>query len=204
MNNIQKAEELLIKGVEEKKRGNYGKAKELYLESLRYNTIDPVTYLNLGKIGYLLEEYNLAIRAYLSFMHLQLHIRERKEQGIINYDLFEKQNNDSIYESLSDNIKSILPKKSALLILQDPNTPRHLAHALLDEDSMELRPYSSVYKKTLEGKDIRFELDKNDLSEEEYMDFENNQYIGFGREQLLDLIRWDKLLSSDVLRLYFK
>lgn len=204
MNKVLVADKLIEQGVQAKKNGYYEKAKDLYLQALNYNPEDYAIYLNLGKVCYLLGEYGLAERSYLAFMHLQLNIREMKEKGLIEYDVIEKNRNRGIYNDLPQHIKDILPTVSALVILQDPNTPRHFAHAMIDGVNKNVRKYKDVYMATLAGASLELALKRNKLTEDEYYNFENNQYIGFGREQLLDLIRWDKLLSKDVLSLYFK
>lgn len=205
MDNYTMAEQLLTLGLNEKRKGNYEEARNFYLESLKYNNANQTAYLNLGKINYLLGNRELAICSYLANMHLQIIEREQKVRGIRYYSEEEKNFNEDFYNSFPDRVKIKLYIKSGIVILQNYNIPRHFAHALLDFTQKDIKKYANVYRETMKGSvDIGKVLKENNLTQEEYMVFDNVNYRGYGIEAFLDLIRWNKIDEDNVLKLYFK
>src|SRR5699024_8818100 len=96
----------------------------------------------------------------------------------------------------------------------DTNTPRHLAHAMFDINSilldsvLEQEPsiliYADVYRAHILG-DGSYEnaLASHELTPQEQMEKDESFYIPFGRGFLMDHIKWNELSSLDVLKLYF-
>lgn len=61
--NEEKYIDLLCKGIELKRNGQYEEAKEKYIKAIRLNSKNPNAYYNLGKILYILEEYDESVRS---------------------------------------------------------------------------------------------------------------------------------------------
>lgn len=64
MHNNEKYVEILSEGVMYKRRGEYEKAKEKYIEAINMDSNNATGYYNLGKILYILGDYEASIRSY--------------------------------------------------------------------------------------------------------------------------------------------
>lgn len=56
--------EILNEGIIYKRQGKYQKAKEMYIKAIHIDNTYPNAYYNLGKILYILEEYDESAKAY--------------------------------------------------------------------------------------------------------------------------------------------
>lgn len=66
----EKYEDILIKGVEFKRQGEYDKAKNMYIQAIKMDSKKPMAYYNLGKILYILGEFEASARAYKTSFEL--------------------------------------------------------------------------------------------------------------------------------------
>lgn len=66
----EKYEEILIKGVEFKREGKYEEAKFKYIEAIKKDAKKPTAYYNLGKILYILGEFEASARSYKTSFEL--------------------------------------------------------------------------------------------------------------------------------------
>lgn len=64
MNNNEKYTKILTEGVNYKRNGEYEKAKEKYIEAIKLDSKEPLAYYNLGKVLYILEDYEASVRSY--------------------------------------------------------------------------------------------------------------------------------------------
>jgi tetratricopeptide (TPR) repeat protein len=206
MNATQYAEQLLVQGIEFKKMGDFEKAEQMYLKSIEYNSQDPSAFINLGKIFYLRSKYTLAAQSYLACMHLQINSRELKNIGLKEYPFYEKYMNDQYYDDLPYEIKNLLPLISGLVIFQDPNISRHIAHSVYDYNNklLELNKYIPVYRAQISG-DGTFKnmLLSQNLSETDFDYAEENIYMPRGIDLLINNIQWEKIMDTNVLKIYF-
>lgn len=65
-----KYEDILIKGVEFKRQGEYEEAKNMYIQAIKMDSKKPMAYYNLGKILYILGEFEASARAYKTSFEL--------------------------------------------------------------------------------------------------------------------------------------
>lgn len=212
---MNRIDNILNAGVARKRAGDLKGAKEIYIEALKLDPYYPMTYISIGKVCYLLREQSISFMAYLASMHLQIYTREQRLQGKIissdpMADIMDNMNEEQ-YNSLSPQIKKILPRKSGLVILQGPNTPRHIAHTLFDLDERALNQnnnvavFSQIYRAQLAGNNTyESKLMSLGKTESEYNDFDEEFYSTHGKFILLDNIKWDKIESREVLDIYFQ
>lgn len=196
---------LLDRGVALKRAGDLEGAKEIYLKALEIDPTNMMTYISLAKTAHLLKSQNLAVRCYLASTHLQLAPIERSIQ----------QNNLPMhlklqFDTFPPDILSQLPRKSAFVIYIDPNTPRHVAHTLIDltpellSKNPNLKSYSEVYHSHILGNGTHERtLQKWGLTPSDQIGFDEQIYIPYGREFLIQELQWDKISRDDVLNIYF-
>lgn len=65
-------EEILTQGVKLKRCGKYKEAKNKYIEAIKMGCKKPMAYYNLGKILYILKEYDASVRAYETAFELEI------------------------------------------------------------------------------------------------------------------------------------
>lgn len=128
------AEQLIRKGVQNKRSGNYAEARRLYLAAIEIEPSYLHCYFALGKISYLLADQKNALLYYTIAAHL--HIATGVSQ---DYDDDTRVTKQQILNGFSDatvkRFRSV--HRYADLLLCDNNTPRHLGHALIDLSSTE-------------------------------------------------------------------
>nr|WP_144925405.1 hypothetical protein [Paenibacillus bovis] len=197
--------QLLDQGVALKRAGNLQGAKDCYIKAIEMDPFNMMTYISLGKTAHLLKAQDLAIRCYLASTHLQL---APIEKGI-------KENNLPMhlkvqYDNFPQNIFTQLPKRSAFVIFIDPNTPRHVAHSILDlspkiiNENPQLKAYSEVYHAHILGDGTHdTTLRKWGLTSANQIETDEKIYIPQGRNFLIQELNWNKLSNGDVLGLYF-
>lgn len=56
--------DVLDEGIKLKRKGKFEEAKEKYLKAIRIKPKDPTAYYNLGKILYILKDYDASVRSY--------------------------------------------------------------------------------------------------------------------------------------------
>ena len=99
------------------------------LNALKYDPYFDKIYLLLGNTFYLLNMNDLAYKAYLSTIHLQI-------QKLKNIDeLSVKTIIDNKYNSLSVEIRELLTCKYGAIIFDDSIITNHIAHAYIDFDT---------------------------------------------------------------------
>lgn len=126
--------------------GDLEGAKACYIKALEMDSTNMMTYISLGKIAHLLKQH-LAVRSYLASTHLQIGPNEKaiNENNLplhlqIQYNVFPEE------------ILASLPRKSAFTIFIDPNTPRHVAHSLVDLNpevlagNPQIAPLAEIYQ----------------------------------------------------------
>lgn len=198
-------DQLLQKGVRLKRAGDLEGAKKCYIDALEINPHHHMAYIGLGKVAYLLRNRNLALRSYLCAVHLQLSpIEKRINENNLPFHLKIQ------YESFPKNILMNLPKKSAFTIFIDPNTPRHIAHSLIDlepemfADKPYLEPYANIYRAHIHGDGTHDSVLQNyGMTSTMQIEGDENLYIPCGREFILDELKWNSLSNTNVLELYF-
>ncbi|WP_043931092.1 hypothetical protein [Bacillus sp. EB01] len=198
-------DQLLDKGVALKRAGDLEGAKKCYIDALDIDPNNHMTFISLGKTAHLLKNQNLAVKSYLAATHIQLSPIEKgiKENNLplhlqIQYDTFPKEMLNS------------LPRKSAFTIFIDPNTPRHIAHSLIDltpdvlRQNPELKPYAEIYHAHILGNGTHDRvLQKYGLTSSKQVAQDENVYIPYGRKFVLEELQWNKLSNTNVLDIYF-
>lgn len=195
--------ELLDKGVSLKRQGDFYGAKACYVEALKRDPSNIMIYISLGKIAYLLRDEVLSINCYLASMHLQLFsVENHLKRETLPFQLEIQLN------SLSQIELESLPRRCAFIILIDPNTPNHIAHAVLDFSHVlvelyELNPYIEIYHAKIAGNGTYERLlKKYKLTTSDEMDKLNSMYYPYGQNYLLNNIQWNQISSSDVVNIY--
>lgn len=199
-------DQLLDKGVALKRAGNLERARDCYIKALEIDPYNMMTYISLGKVAHLLKDQDLAVRSYLASTHLQLAPIEKSinENNLpfhlkVQYDAFPRE------------VLSSLPKKSAFVIYLDSNTPRHIAHSIIDlspsilSEYPELLPYAEIYRSHIYGNGTHDQvLQKYGLTLKEQIEKDEKFYLPFGRNFLIQELQWDELSRDDVINIYFK
>lgn len=72
--------DLLNEGVALKREGKFDEARHRYMEALKLDPANAMTYISLGKIAYLSEKSEFAISCYIAAMHIELAIIEAQIQ----------------------------------------------------------------------------------------------------------------------------
>ncbi|MDR6121342.1 tetratricopeptide (TPR) repeat protein [Bacillus sp. SLBN-46] len=202
MSNVK---QLLDKAVSYKRAGNLESAKNCYIEAVDLDPYNMMTYISLGKTAHLLKNQNLAVRSYLAATHIQLSPIEKaiNENNLPMHLRFQ-------YEGFPKDLLASLPKKSAFTIFIDVNTPRHLAHSVVDlsvstlKENPQLVPYSEVYRAHILGNGTHDSvLQRFALTSSDQIENDENVYIPYGRKFVLSELKWDKIHSNNVLDLYF-
>jgi hypothetical protein len=197
---------LIDKAIYFKRDGNFEGAKNCYIEAIELDPYNMMTFIALGKTAHLTNNQGLAVRCYLASTHLQLSPIEKAihENNLPIHLKFQ-------YENISKELISSLPKKSAFTIYIDPNTPRHMAHSLIDlsEDTLseypQLVPYAAVYKAHILGNDTHdLTLQNLGLSTSNQIETDQDIYIPHGRDFLIKELKWEKISSNNVLDIYFE
>ncbi|USK48031.1 hypothetical protein LIT38_15775 [Bacillus sp. CMF12] len=198
-------DQLLDKGVRLKRSGNLEGARDCYIDAIKIDPYNMMTYISLGKTAHLLKLQGLAVRSYLAAAHLQL---APIEKGI-------NENNLPIhlraqYDSFPKEILASLPSNSAFTIYIDPNTPRHIAHSVIDltpstvRDNPKLIPYAEIYHAHILGDGTHATvLNKYGLTQSDQINQDEQVYMPFGRNFMIQELQWDKLDRQDVANFYF-
>lgn len=62
--------EVLDRGIAYKRMGNYSASRECYIEAIKISPKRPLAYYNLGKVLYIQEEYESALKSYKTALEL--------------------------------------------------------------------------------------------------------------------------------------
>lgn len=186
--------QLVDDGVAKKRSGDYRGVKESYYKAIQIDPTQRMSYYSLAKICYLLGEKEESIANYLRSAHISIPaLAEVISSNANSRRAFEDQ-----FRQLPSDIRSTLQTthKYAAYLLADPDTPCHVAHAILDlgNDTPvtgDLTKHIAAYKRVLSG----------DSKELDYS-IEDQTYRLVGIGFLLNNLRWDKLGDRDVLNIY--
>jgi tetratricopeptide (TPR) repeat protein len=185
-------------GLQHKRQGNYVKSQKAYHKAIELNYTDSMAYYALAKTYYLSGNVTKALRNYLCTMHLSLNfmIDAVDSPGDPQRIQFQRQmletQND---KSAIDGIRQIHPY--ADLIFLDDNTPRHIAHVLVDlppsiPKSSIIGEYIQTYKLSLQGM-TGIQID---------YDFDYQHYLPIGRIFALDNIQWISINRDNPYQVY--
>jgi tetratricopeptide (TPR) repeat protein len=197
-------DELTSKGDALKRAGDLEGAKDCYMQALDIDPFNRMTYIHLGKIAHLLKAQDLAVRCYLASLHLEL---AQIEKDIHDHSLpihLQVQ-----YDTIPEDILDQLPQKSAFIIFADSDVPRLIAHSIIDLSpkalnvNPQLKAYSDIYNAELLEDGAHDEtLGKWGLTSSDETNTDEEVYIPFGQNFLLDALQWDQLSRNDVLNIY--
>lgn len=199
-------DQLITNAVSFKRQGKFEEAKQCYIDILEDNPHDLMSYVGLGKIAHLLNDQELAINCYVAAAHLQIApVKKSIEENSLPLHLKLQ------YDQIPADVMKQLPHESAFIILIDANTPRHLAHSLVDltEEFVAAKPglkmYSEIYRSHILGDgSYQATLTKWDITQDHQIEMDETFYLIQGREFLIKYLKWGQLDSMDVLSLYFK
>lgn len=185
-------------GLRHKREGNYAASKDAYRKAIQLNYADSMAYYALAKTCYLNENGREAILNYLAALHLSL---GNMLQSLSNPDqarmLIEMRNMLAKAMGAETLMTVQLVHPHADLLWLDENTPRHLAHALIDlnphvKKSRKLNQHIQMYMRSLKG-DNSVTLDDR---------IESKHYLQIGRMFAYENLRWSKLDIRDPYSLY--
>ncbi|PIP13455.1 MAG: hypothetical protein COX48_04140 [bacterium (Candidatus Stahlbacteria) CG23_combo_of_CG06-09_8_20_14_all_34_7] len=178
-----------------KKLKSEGKLEEAIVLSgqlLSEDMYDPETYSLIGKIYYLLCDFDVASRYFLSALHIEL-LHAKREREINEVYLKET---DAILSSINTPlIKDLAKSDLRRLLLLFGHTLIHLAHSLAD-DSINSGMAEEIieYKEILKGANIE--------TSEKYKKMETEFYLTLGLVFSLAVID-EKLTIKEVTTEYF-
>lgn len=185
--------EILNKGVEKKRRGDYAGAKKLYYQAIELDPTRRMAFYSLAKLCYLTGERREAIVNYLRAAHLLYHPRfddRLLPNPPINYIY-------QVLEALPERYRKEYnaPQKLAPFIANS-DTPCHLAHAFIDlakdnPPDPEMSDYIDYYRNSLAGKG-------NPLDDE----IEEGYYFPIGVLFLLSNLKWHLTDYQQVSEIY--
>jgi len=196
--NVEKSIEFQDLGLRLKREGNYAASKDAYRNAIRLNYIDAMAYYSLAKTCYLNGNGREAIRNYLAALHLSL---GNMLQSLSNPDEaggFIAIHN--IFTAMMD-AETLLAVRSAHphaeLLWLDQNTPRHLAHALVDlnphvKKSRKLNRSIQLYKESIKSNNV-VKIDNN---------LELKHYLQIGVTFAWENLKWSNLDILDPYSLY--
>ncbi|MCB0170066.1 MAG: tetratricopeptide repeat protein [Anaerolineae bacterium] len=186
---------LLDRGVEKKKNGDYHKAKRLYEIAIKIEPTRRMSFYSMAKISYLMNERLTSIINYLRAGHLLIYDQVRAFSNPGLRLTIEQQLRQYPKDLLSD-FHSV--HQYAPLLLLDVDSSCHLAHALVDLDEEYSKPkqllhyINNRYRVALAGKSGG--LDDN---------IEDEYYFPIGVRFLLEHLQWEQIESPQVLKLYY-
>jgi len=184
---------LLDQGVEQKRLGNYKKAKKLYYQAIQLDPHRRMAFYSLAKICYLTGEQEESIFNYICAAHLLFSEPPEIIYNPITLDSIITPMLNMLpakYQKYSDVREKITP------FVLDFNTASHLAHVLIDinddvSKSSDLLSYIAYYRSSLSGKGGK--IDDG---------IEPVVYQPVGLQFLLDVINWSEIDSWEVLEIY--
>lgn len=195
--NLQSSMRFVNIGASNKRTGNFELSEYYYFRAIHEDYINPEAYYALGKLYYLLKEYDKSISMYLACMHLQISLLENKHdeyRSCVNTEL--------VYSSLSENIKSILPTKSSAIIFESPLLSRHLGHSLIDKtDNDEFKIAYQLSISNDKNQHIKY-LSRKGISIKDYEDINQKKYIPHATNFLLKNIIWNEIGNYNVIDIY--
>lgn len=184
---------LLEIGVQRKRNQDFSSAKEAYYAAISLKSDSILAYYGLAKICYLTKEPREAISNYLKALHLSVYATAQAADGKVNQEPFQL-----FLTHLPENIQQAMNRihPFAKWMLLDQNTPRHLAHVIIDLNSKfpktdRIKKYRVRYRKALLGK-----------SEAELNDTLENSYFGVGVEFALNNLDWGMISDLSVTARY--
>lgn len=152
--NTKLSYDFISKGVHEKRNGNLYTAKKLHLKAIEFDKTNIEAYLALGKVNYLLSDYEGALNAYSCIAHLSIQrvklysdLKDDPNMSIklkhLDIDEFPflvstspfYQKIEYKYNQLSPEERDLLPCKYALMLLELRDLLRHVGHCIIDNDN---------------------------------------------------------------------
>lgn len=197
--------QLIDQGNSLKHAGDLDSARIKFFKALELDPLNRAAYIGLGKTAFLLKNQKLALQCYLASMHLQIAPIEKDIQDDhLSCHLKIQQDTFPSY------FLSSLPRQSAFVLYLYPNAPRHAAHALIDLSPIQLRenpylkPFAEIYYSFISKNGTHTHvLSKHQKTTDDQISCDQKYYIPYGRNFFLRELKWDKILSEDVLDLYF-
>lgn len=189
--------------VQAKRQKKFDLALEYYEKEIGQEGLSVSVLQAIAKIYYLKKQHDFSIDFYLAATHLSLYLdNEHYKRG----DIGIKQALQQIPASTANQF----PHPIGTLLLFDSNSPRHIAHALLDREETyrkipEFRPYAEIYYSHILGDGSHdATLRKFNLSSRDQINFDEERYIGIGFKFLIDSIKWSQIDNPNVMDLYLK
>ncbi|MFP7494584.1 hypothetical protein SFC66_12405 [Terribacillus saccharophilus] len=199
-------EQFIAEGVKLKRAGNLIGALNCYLQAVDLDPTNSNVFITVGKTAHLLKEQDLAVKSYLAAVHLML---APIEKVIDNPE----QSPDFLrmaYGEFSEEQLKQLPRKSAFAIFMDDNTPRHVAHAMIDlspeyfENRSDLMPITEIYRASILGDGSYGDvLNQYGYTSDDHMTIEKEIYLPAGQKFLMTNLKWDRIDSPNVVDMYF-
>lgn len=192
------AEKYLQMGVNLKRQRKYTKAIKAYRMSIKLDSSNSIAYYSLAKTLYLVRQSRESVRNYLAAIHLSLNnmisILTSNPSNVFSAQraVIEA----TLDEQILKELRSLHPY--ADLILLDPETPIHLAHAVIDMDlniPQSLRALKAIqlYRDALAGDDVLRDFN-----------FDDEVYRNFGHLFVFDNLIWNGIGKSNNVKPYLE
>ncbi|MGE3062452.1 MAG: tetratricopeptide repeat protein [bacterium] len=161
-------------------------------ELLQQDRYDPEFYSMTGKLYYLLEDYEAALRYFLTALHLEiLHAGEERKKN----ESYRIESDALLEESTSPILKHLKKDDSLRFLPLFGHTLIHLAHSLADSSIRNQNVEEiNIYREIISGREV-------DMSEK-YKKMENGFYFHIGLIFSVSFIQ-SHLLKNDVITEYF-
>ncbi|MUV37073.1 hypothetical protein JNUCC1_00879 [Lentibacillus sp. JNUCC-1] len=201
-----KVQQLITEGVTLKREGDLEGALNCYLQAIDIDPTNMKLFISIGKTAHLLKQQNLAARCYLAATHLML---EPIERTIHQPDQLPSYLQMAYGQFTEEELRQ-LPRKSAFAILIDSNTPRHVAHSMVDlspdimEKRTDLMPFAEIYRASILGDGSHGNvLNRYGYTPDDQMTIDKEFYIPSGQKFLMADVQWDQLDRQNVTDIYF-
>lgn len=184
-----------------KREGKFDLAIEYYQKVMNQEGVSIKLLQAVANVFYLKEFNDEAVAFGLAAAHLSLHIDneryKKKDPATVN-----------ALKQIPEEITNQFPKPIGALLLYHPDIVRNISHALLDQEIIfekepKIRPFAEIYYAQLLGDGSETEtLQKYNLTGQDVLHFEEQEYIGYGYQVVIDEIKWTELERTDVAVLY--
>lgn len=187
--------------LEAKRNKDFTQAFELYQQELDNNGLTVELLDGISKIYYLLHNTNAAITFNLAARHLGLYF---------NNEAFKQGDEGLLFalDQIPEEVKSKFPHPVGATLYFNYESIVDMGHATLDNENTyeqfsDFETHAEIYYASiLDDGSYEETLRKHNITDEEHRTYNEEYYVGFGFEFIIDSIEWDKIENPNVFEIY--